>query len=76
MHSLSGLRTRKGTWFFIPFTSVRDRDPDPPGSEIIWPQGFGSEIINFGPDPDAAPDPEAAPDPDPPLFHTKLRNMF
>ena len=25
-------------------------DPDPPGSEIIWPQGSGSgsEIINFG----------------------------
>jgi len=29
-------------------TSVPDPDPDPPGSEIIWPQGSGSEIINFG----------------------------
>ena len=28
------------------FTSIPD--PDPPGSEIIWPQGSGSEIINFG----------------------------
>ena len=23
-------------------------EPDPPGSEIIWIQGSGSEIINFG----------------------------
>jgi hypothetical protein len=35
---------------FIQNYSVRDPDPDPPGSEIIWPQGsgYGSEIINFG----------------------------
>ena len=37
---------------FIQNYSVRDPDPDPPGSEIIWPQGSGSgsgsEIINSG----------------------------
>jgi len=33
-----------------PFSGPRSSvpDPDPPGSEIIWPQGSGSEIINFG----------------------------
>jgi len=45
-------------------------DLDPPGSEIIWPQGSGSAIIIF------RPDRNLAPDPDPPLFHTKLKNMF
>jgi len=30
------------------FISISVPNPDPPGSKIIWLQGFGSKIINFG----------------------------
>jgi len=40
--------------------------PDPPGFEIFWPQGSGSEIISFGSGSGSGSFP----------YHTKLRNIF
>ena len=47
--SRSGFRSGSNVIFSYRFTvQTSVPDPDPRGSEIIWPQGSGSEIINFG----------------------------